>query len=511
MRYSKLVLITIFCIALSSGCDQELLDVSNPNAATTDTFWQTEDDAVKGTNAAYEPLTYDGMYTRFIHVAQDLRGDDGRGDSPWGAIADMGTFNQTSTSGGIPIMWDQMYQGVFRTNQVIANVPDIEMDEDLKARLIAEAKFLRSHYYFKLVKMFRNVPLILEPISDPDNYFQPQAPPEEVWNQIIADLQDAQADLPESYTEDIGRATWGAATAYLGKAYLFNEEWELADAEFKKIIDSGLYELVPDPRWNGDLEHENNAESIFEIQFSTQVGGTEIGWGGSPSPTWGERQARSITFAPVGYGWADTVPTDYLREAYESEQTVGGEDDPRQHATMFYNAPGMTVYGDDFQEVYANDLSQIFWRKYQSDIPGTVETDQGSGLNFRVMRYADVLLMYAETRNELGDQATAAQYIQMVRDRANMPDRELEFSLLSQEEMRDRIAHERLVELAGEGKRFDDIRRWGWLEDPEMLQMLQERDSEFEGYSQGREWLPIPQGELDTNPNIQQNPGYSGG
>lgn len=511
MRYSKLVLISIFCIALSSGCDQDLLEVSNPNAATTDTFWQTADDAVKATNAAYEPLTYDGMYTRFIHVAQDLRGDDGRGDSPWGAISDMGTFNQTSTSDGLNIMWDQMYQGVFRTNQVIANVPDIEMDENLKARLIAEAKFLRSHYYFKLVKLFRNVPLILEPITDPENYFQPQAPPEEVWNQIITDLQDAQADLPESYTEDIGRATWGAATAYLGKAYLFTEQWDLADAEFEKIINSGLYELVPDPRWNGDLEHENNAESIFEIQFSTQVGGTEIGWGGSPSPTWGERQARSITFAPVGYGWADTVPTNYLREAYESEQTVGGDDDPRQHATMFYNAPGMTVYGDDFQEVYANDPSQIFWRKYQSDIPGTVETDQGSGLNFRVMRYADVLLMYAETRNELGDQATAAQYIQMVRDRANMPDRELEFALLSQEEMRDRLAHERLVELAGEGKRFDDIRRWGWLQDPEKLQMLQQRDSEFDGYSEGREWLPIPQAELDSNPNIVQNSGYSGG
>ncbi len=513
MRYSKLVLVTIFCMVLGSGCDQDLLDVSNPNAATTETFWKSQDDAVKGTNSAYEPLTYDGMYTRFVHVAQDLRGEDGRGDSPWGAIADMGTFNQTSTSGGIPIMWDQMYQGIFRANQVITEVPNIEMDSDLQSRLIGEAKFLRAHYYFKLVKLFRNVPLILEPISDPDNYFQPQADPQTVWDQIIQDLTDAQAALPETYSEDIGRATWGAATAYLGKAYLFTQQFDAADTEFKKIIDSGLYELVPDPRWNGDLAHENNAESIFEIQFSTQAGGTEIGWGGTPSPTWGERQARSITFAPVGYGWADTTPTQYLYDAFQSEQTVGGNDDPRQHATMFYNTPEMTVYGDDFQTVYESQIdagnNPIFWRKYQRDTPGP-ETDQGSGLNFRVMRYADVLLMYAETRNELGDQATAAQYIQMVRDRANMPDRETEFAGYTQEQMRDQIAHERLLEFAGEGKRFDDIVRWGWLDDPDKLEMLRQRDPEFDGYSDGREWLPIPQGELDANPNVQQNPGYGG-
>lgn len=508
MRNSKIILFTILCMAFASSCDEQLLDVSNPNQATSDTFWKSEQDAIKGTNASYEPLTYDGMYTRFVHVAQDLRGDDARGDSPWGAIQDVGNFSLNSTSGGLPIMWDQMYQGVFRTNQVIANIPDIEMDENLKARLMGEAKFLRSHYYFKLVKLFRNVPLILEPIADPDEYFQPQAPPQDVWNQIIQDLTDAQSVLPQTYSEDIGRATWGAATAYLGKAYLFNEQWELADTEFKKIIDSGLYSLVPDPRWNGDLEHENNEESIFEIQFSTQVGGTEIGWGGTPSPNWGERQARSITFAPVGYGWADTVPTQFLRDAFKSESTTLGEDDPRLYATMFYDRPGMTVYGDNFQEVYSADLNQIFWRKYESDTPGGVETPQGSGLNFRVMRYADVLLMYAETRNELGDQATAAQYIQMVRDRANLPDREAEFAGLSQEAMRDRIAHERLLELAGEGKRFDDILRWGWLEDPEKLEMLKQRDREFEGYAPGREWLPIPQNELDSNPNVTQNPGY---
>lgn len=509
MKYSKIILITLICMAVGVSCDKKLLDVSNPNQATTDTFWKTADDAVKGTNAAYEPLTFDGMYCRFLHVEQDLRGDDGQGDSPWFAIQNMGEFNLTSTTPSSDFTWSQAYQGVFRANQVLKNVPDIEMDNDLKARLIGEAKFLRSHYYFKLVKLFHNVPLILEPIEDPDKYYQPQADPQDVWAQIIKDLKDAQAALPKTYdSSNLGRATWGAATAYLGKAYLFNHDFQNADTEFKKIIDSGLYSLVPNVRWNGDGDHENNAESIWEIQFSKDVGGTEIGWGGTPSPTWGERQARSITFAPVGYGWADTQPSRFLYNAFKSEQTVNGNDDPRLHATMFYSTPNMTVYGDDFNTVYAADTTQLFWRKYESDTPGGVETDQGSGINFRAMRYADVLLMYAETRNELGDQLTAAKYIQMVRDRANMPDREAEFAALTQEGMRDRIAHERLVELAGEGHRFDDIRRWGWLDDPQKLQMLKNRDPEFDGYAEGRKWLPIPQSALDTNPKLEQNPGY---
>ncbi len=124
------------------------------------------------------------------------------------------------------------------------------------------------------------------------------------------------------------------------------------------------------------------------------------------------------------------------------------------------------------------------------------------------MRYADVLLMYAETRNELGDQATAARYIQMVRNRARLPNREAEFAAMSQAQLREVIARERFLELAGEGKRFDDLRRWGWLSNPAKLAELRACDPEFNGYAPGREWLPIPQAEMDANPLLQQNPSY---
>lgn len=507
-RFKFVLATTLLLLVTVTACDESMLDISNPNEQTSATFWQTQEDAVKATNAVYEGLTYEGMYMRFLHVVQELRADDTKGDSPWGGIQNVGVFNLNSTSVGSDWTWRDAYHGIFRANQVITNVPDIEMDEDLKARLIGEAKFLRAHFYFKLVKLYHNVPLILKPAEGKEDFNNPQAPPEEVWAQIIKDLKDAQAVLPEQYSDDKGRATWGAATAYLGKAYLFTEQWDLADTEFKKIIDSGLYGLVDNYRDNGGYENENNKESIFEIQFDRNVGGTDIGWAGVPGPNWGETQARSITWAPIGYGWADVEPTRHLYDEFKQEKTVNGEDDPRMGATIFYSHPGETVYGDDFNEVYSADTTQIFWRKYEGDIAGGDELDMRSGINFRVMRYADVLLMYAETRNELGDQVNAAKYIQIVRDRANLPDREAEFATLSQQDMRDRIAHERFLELAGEGKRFDDIRRWGWLQDSQKLEQLKQNDPEFEGYAPGREWLPIPQGELDTNPKLKQNPGY---
>ncbi len=511
MSMFRIVGLALATLLLLTACDGNLLEVKNPNQQSTESFWANREQAIQGVNAAYEPLTYDGMYNRMLHAAQDMRSDEATADSPFPAFTAVDNFTEPA-EGILPaIIWDQSYQGVFYSNQVVQNVPGIDMEENLKNRILGEARFLRSHYYFKLVKLFKNIPLLTEVVEDPGNVEQPQADPDSVWAQIIRDLKFAKQNLPASYDEDVGRVTQGAATAYLGKAYLFNERWEKADAQFEEIINSGQYGLVENPRWNGDLQHENNKESIWEIQFTKSVGGNEVGFGGVPQPNWGEVQWRSITFSPLGYGFSDTLPTQSLFEDFKQEQTVNGEDDPRLGATMFYNEPGETVYGDDFQEVYSDQIdageNPIYWRKYQSD-QGGPEPFSGSGLNIRAMRYADVLLMYAETRNELGDQTTAAQYIQQVRDRANLPDREAEFASLSQEQMRERIAIERKLELAGEGKRFDDIRRWGWLDDPEKLDRLAQNDPAFESYRDGREYLPIPQSELDTNPAAEQNPGY---
>jgi hypothetical protein len=170
------------------------------------------------------------------------------------------------------------------------------------------------------------------------------------------------------------------------------------------------------------------------------------------------------------------------------------------------------MYKTTFQAMYsANpaDFNDLFCRKYENGEGGWPdEFDWRSGINERLVRYADVLLMYAECLNENNQTAQAYPYIQLVRDRVNLPDLATAKPGMSQAQMRDQLAHERLLEFCLEGHRFDDIRRWGWLKDATKLAMLKARDPEFNSYLPGREYLPIPQAEIDNNPGIKQNTGY---
>jgi len=180
---------------------------------------------------------------------------------------------------------------------------------------------------------------------------------------------------------------------------------------------------------------------------------------------------------------------------------------------MFYHKPGgMTLYGQDFATFYGGnpqDLNDLFCRKYQnSDGEYANEYDWRSGINERIMRYADVLLMYAECLNETGDTPGAYTYIQKVRDRVGLPNLSVVKPNMTQAQMREQIGHERFLEFPLEGHRFDDIRRWGWLQDPAKLAWLKSRDAEYDTYSPGREYFPIPQLEMDNNPGTEQNDGY---
>jgi starch-binding outer membrane protein, SusD/RagB family len=172
----------------------------------------------------------------------------------------------------------------------------------------------------------------------------------------------------------------------------------------------------------------------------------------------------------------------------------------------------MTLYGQNFATFYANspsDLNDLFVAKYQNaDGAFANEFDWRSGINERLLRYADVLLMYAECLNENGKTAQAYTYVQMVRDRVNLPDLATVRPNMTDDEMREQIGHERFLEFPLEGHRFDDIRRWGWLEDPAKLEWLKSRDVEFDTYQAGREFFPIPQLEMDNNPGTEQNDGY---
>ena len=508
------------CLAgfLAAGCNKQLNQV-NPNAQTSASFWKTQVDAMEGINAAYAPLLLDGAYMRFTPILLDVRGDDVRSNSPWTAISNVGKFSLgTSDPSGYGWSFDEYYEGVFRCNQVLDNVPAIAMDTAVKNRIIGQAYFLRGLYFFHLVNLFGNVSLPLTSPKSTNDFFVHQSTPDVGWKQVMADFKAAAPLLPVSYTtvsgpdaNQLGRATKGAALGYLAKTYLFNKMYQDASDQFKAVMALGVYSLVPNYKDNFTEANENNAESIFEVQFSTTVGGTDLGWQGVPTSTWAKASARAITYAAPNFGWTDVQPSFALFNEFQQEKTTANQVDPRLDATIFYNKPGEMLYNQSFAVVYANSsyLTDIFCRKYENgDGTKANEFDWKSGINERLMRYADILLMYAECQNELGNQAECAKYIQKVRTRVGLPDRTTEFSAYTQAQMRDQIGHERFLEFGLEGHRFDDIRRWGWLQDATKLAWLQQRDPEFNSYKTGRELYPIPQGEIDNNPGAKQNFSY---
>lgn len=515
-RFYKFAVAGCMAVSLVACVNEDDLVQVNPNMATEGSFWQNEADAGAGVNAIYGSLYPDGMYMRCMPILLDGKGDDARSNSPWAAMAQAGRFSSQPSNPEIyGWAYETLYQGVFRANQAIQNIPNIAIEnEEYKNRLLGQAYFLRGLYFFHLVNLYSNVPLPLQA----GVLYNPQHTQEEGWAQVYADFEAAAPLLPESYLSvtgpdsgQKGRATKGAALAYLAKAKLFNHDFASAKTLFEQVMAIPGYSLVPNYRDNFTKNNENNSESVFEIQFSREAGGVELGWGGHPQPGWGKTSARAITYAPRGFGWTDMQPTWSLFNDFQLEQTVDGQVDPRLNATIFYNG-GDNLYGHVFSQFYAGspaDLNDLFIAKYQNaDGSQADEMDWRSGINERIYRYADVLLMYAECLNELGQTGSAYSYIQQVRSRANLPDLAVVRPGMTQQQMRDQIAHERLLEFALEGHRFDDVRRWGWLQDPVKLAWLESRDIEYSTYVPGHEYFPIPQLDMDNNPGMIQNFGY---
>ncbi len=472
------------------GCAD--LNVTDPNEPSTDTFWRTAGDAVAGVNAVYNGLQNNGTYGRWLVFATDLRSDIGMVLSPWTDLSNFTKFTFTSYDFEVNReIWQHHYQAIFRANQVIARVPGIAMGATLRDRIVGEAKFIRALLYFNLVTLYGNVPLITKPPELTDR--PATVGPPELWAQIEQDLTEARAVLPQSYTgADVGRATWGAATALLGKAHLQQREWGDAQAALGEVIGSGLYDLMPNYGDNFTDRFENNQESVFEVQFGDR---SFLSAG-----TRGLNISRMV--GPCGPSYCDGRPTRWYVEQFLKDSTVGGQADPRLDLTIYYNKPGgMDVYGTPFADRYSADTTVLFFKKYGEYYLGLPGQDWDAAINFRVIRYADVLLMQAEALNELGRTPEAYPLVDRIRARVNLPPLP---AGLSQDSVRERILRERMFELGLEGQRWADLQRHGRI-----TSALQADDAEFQFFVAGKsELLPIPQSEIDLNPNARQNPGW---
>jgi hypothetical protein len=467
--------------ALQTGCSKKFLDVDPQGQQQATTFFVTQDDATKAVNAVYGNLREWNQVAFAAIAIESLGSDDAEKGSSGGDATFLNTYDNftvTSTEGQIQGFWTGQYQEINLANQVIDNIPGITMDETLKARYIAEAKFARAYAHFRLVRAFGDVPLRLGLPKSAAEYNIPRTPKEQVYTAIEQDLTDAAAILPASYpAADAGRFTKGAALALHAKVALYQKKWADVSTYTDQVAALG-YSLFPNYEKLFRVENENNSESIFEIQASIIPG--------SPDASNSQYSQVQGVRGSVGGGWGFNVPTADLAAAYETG-------DVRRDATIIFRGE-TTPEGDAIPATGDNPMyNQKSYVPFSLYVPGY---NEGAQQNVRVIRFADVLLMNAEALNELGQSAAALVPLNKVRARAGLAPR----TTTDQAILRSQIYQERRVELAMEFDRYFDVIRQG-------------RGAQVfgpKGFVTGKnEVWPIPQNEIDLSAGtLVQNPNY---
>lgn len=491
-----LIYILIGLMPILGSCGEDFLTQTPDDLLTTETFYRNASDAEAALATAYAQIgaadRWDVSEVNFVieHFRSDMcmPGPDQYAD--WTAIS---TFTYTIGNSRIAIYWEDAYRGLNHANQVIEKVGamgDDKINSEVRSQIVGEALFLRAFLHFRLLNNWDKIILKEKAPSNAEELAQGVNERSDVWALIESDLREAAKLLPEVHAaENIGRATKGAALGYLGKALLHQEKWADAAAELKKLVVDGIgdYDLVDDFKSNFDGSNENNEESLFEIQYSpVRSNGRHIG-----------HVLGKFTSAGETGGWGNIEATSNILDEFKSEGMIAttGKYDTRLYETLFFNDPDVNVFGQTYEEVFgASD--RVIYRKYTlSNIPESDNDPWYSSQNVPTMRFADVLLMYAEALNESSTADAAKPHVDRVRARADMPALP---SGLSKDDMRQRIMHERSVELVYEGHRFFDLRRW----DPNTLESKM-RNSGKPGADNfnlsNHAFFPIPERETNAN------------
>jgi len=503
------ILFGIFIILLIPACSESLLEIENPNEPTVNTFWKTEDDAQKGINAAYSMLYKEGGWMRWLSFRYDLTGDEGWSTSPWNELADWTRFNYVNYNfwEGNRGHWEEFYVGIFRANQVLKYVPDITFAEESKKNsILGQAEFLRALWYFQVVTLWEKGTLLLEPVDG--SYIPSDATEAQLWAQIETDLSNAIQKLPEQWDNaNVGRATIGAAKALLAKAYMQQHKYTDALTELQWLIDreGTMYGLMDNYMDNFTHLNENNKEGVFEIQFDDKNKGNT---GNNASMATGLQ--RTQFYAPGGIGWQDGKARAWLVDEYKKEQNLDGTNDTRLYNNVYYSDSPIDFPSEN-PEYYGRTWDTAGWgnhmfiRKYSTSYYRNRE-DYFAPNNFRLIRYADILLLYAECIAETnGSIAEAATYVDKVRQRPSTNLAKLSESiyadcLTSKELFLKQLQMERALELCFEGVRWMDIKRWGLLDSQAGIDELKSRDADFNNFVLGKHRrLPIPQVEVDNS------------
>jgi len=492
----KNIINSIVGLSLAFGlfsCDDQL-DLRPISQETTENAYSTGTQLEAALTGVYESFQSNDYYVWDKIIFQDVRSDNyyAGGDNP--EIFEFDAVDVSTTNSRVFNAWSSIYNAISKANLVIERAPQIQegITENQREEYIGQALFLRAYHYYNLVKNWGGVPLILETIksTDPSEVRIPRNSAEEVYAQIIADLNGAELLLPDTYGNDASinkaRATKGAANALLAKVHAQkpNSDYEAVLSHANAVINSPAgYELLDNYDQLFDGNNYNNKESILEIQYL-----------GSDEGTWGPQMHLPPSIS--GDTWRKFVtPSKDLVEAYNEEG-----DEVRKNATILFEAVPW------IDEYWGNEIN--------SEVPFAYKWRNASGWasadNDYILRLADIILMKAEALNELGQLDAAAAEVNSIRERVDLPELTAD-DMQNGEALRRAILKERRLELAQEANRWDDLVRYDL-----MVQIMNNvddvdlRNNQPVDYnvSETDALLPIPQNEINRNPQLEQNPGY---
>lgn len=575
-------------IALSlGGCQDNLLDTAPYSSVSNATMWTTDNLTDLGVAGVYNTfrleMGHSGLTTVHELYQTDRFGYTGQGR--WDEPLLRGTI--TAGDAMFSKVWQHMYEGIQRANDALLNIPaKSPSPEKKKARYLAECRFLRAYFYFRLNQLYKGVPIYLEPFT-PTEAIKPRATEAEVWSQVLADLDACinEPNLPDRYASgnaDYGHATKAAAYALRGKVYMYLKQWEKASADFQKVKEAG-HALFGDYKALFTEANEQCPEMIFSMQHRGEQGyGNNfqlfIGWPSAfrrgwnyymPSPNLVDLH-ENIDGTP--FKWDDIIPgfsgltvaereVFFLRNNITAEEHAaasargakmslylpqGNEErikkayenrDPRLQAnvvtpyatfrgafnftdveslqTMRWPFRGQAATGGDIQSDTQINF-YYFYRKFVIEgVSGLIDRNYGP-TDFPILRYGDVLLMWAEALNEAGATSEAVEKVNEVRKRAGVAllNSNAATAVKGQEDLRQRIRNERRIELPGEGINYFDELRWKtWGEKVFYTGSGKKQiwGANVSDYSYKGDFLmtwPIPTGEIQMNPNLVQNPGW---
>lgn len=544
-----LIYIAVAGVLTLSACKKDFLERPPLNQTSEDTFWKSENDVYLAVNSIYSHLPGEGI------IYDDGAADNAHSQYPWESSAN--TISSGIVNSSLNAGWS--FVNIRRQNYFLENFDKAVMDETLKARYAAEVRFVRAFSYLGLMQKFGDVPLLKNTLHI-DSANVERTPRAEVLKFILDELADVANILPDTYTggkgNEKGRITKGAALALKARTHLYEGQWNDAVIESQKVMGMGYSLFKVDAEASVDAEddyskwvsfdnetdekrfrlgvrsyeglfhkkNESNSEVILDRQYIPQTDaqytntyllpGTIGGWS-SITPT----QALVNAYESYKTGLPITPPTDaqrgtWYKDKNESFYNEYKNRDPRFYASILFDTAPWNAIENDFQFIWtqgASNMSQTGYNFRKLVDPVAQRVPEDNHANIIILRYAEILLTYAEAKNELsGPDATIYDALDLIRERSGMPlVNRVEYA--SQAELRELIRRERRVELALEGQRYMDIRRWKIA--PQVMTTIKDVRNEI---AQERIWsdklylMPVPQDQIDlSNGLLSQNTGYN--